>query len=106
MFHRSARRSRSVAARIGFSRDPSPNPSRGTVSFAVTLPQASDTELSVHDVTGRRVATLHRGQLEAGEHGWQWNGRTDHGVRAAAGRYVIRLRAGAVEASRSVSLVR
>ncbi len=95
-----------VAARVGFSRDPAPNPSRGSVSFAVTLPQDSDAELSVHDVGGRRVATLHRGLLAAGEHGWQWNGRTDHGVRAAAGRYVIRLRAGAIEASRGVSLVR
>lgn len=96
----------SVASRVGFSREPAPNPSRGSVGFAITLPVESNTELSVHDVSGRRVATLHRGLLRAGEHAWQWNGRTDSGVRAAAGRYVVRLRAGATVVSRAVSLVR
>ncbi len=66
-----------------------PNPARvATVKFA--LPRQSDVELAVFDLSGRRVATLAKGPLAAGEHTRTWDGSG-----AGAGVYFVRLRAGA-----------
>ncbi|NNF07263.1 MAG: T9SS type A sorting domain-containing protein [Candidatus Eisenbacteria bacterium] len=55
-------------------------------------------EVSIFDVTGRMVNTLHRGQLEAGSHSVTWDGTTANGTRAAAGvyRYVLKTSEGQV----------
>lgn len=89
-----------------FSRPPSPNPSRGPVSFAVTVPRDVDAELSVLDVAGRRVATVMRGRLTTGEHALVWDGRTASGERAAAGHYRLWFRAGGTMQSRGFTLLR
>jgi flagellar hook assembly protein FlgD len=56
--------------------------------------------VTVHDLLGRRVATLLDEDLEFGEHGVVWNGCDDAGHTVASGTYVIRLQKG--EESRSV----
>ena len=57
-------------------------------TIAFTLPaNATDVDLSVFDVSGRRVATLARGAVEAGPHTVRWDGGT------AAGIYFVRLTA-------------
>jgi hypothetical protein len=49
-----------------------PNPATGTTSFIVSLSAAADVDLGVFDVAGRRVATLQRGFLLAGERLFEW----------------------------------
>jgi len=92
--------------RVTFSRPPAPNPSRSTVSFAITLPAERQTEVTVHDIGGREVAVVTRGLLGPGEHAYQWDGRSSSGQRLAAGRYILRLRAGSVTEVRAFSLIR
>jgi hypothetical protein len=49
------------------------------VGVALDLPAAAaDAEVGLFDVAGRKVATLHRGALEAGFHRLPWN---DAGAR-------------------------
>jgi len=91
---------------LTFSRPPVPNPSRGTIGFAIALPRERQVEIEVLDVTGRQVASLHRGPLAAGEHPFRWRGRSDSGDLAPTGIYVIHLRSGEVSATRRVSLLR
>ena len=43
------------------------NPTRGALRLAVSLAESEDAEVALFDVRGRRVATLHRGRLAAGE---------------------------------------
>jgi hypothetical protein len=43
-----------------------PNPTRGELRLPLALPRAATVEWSLHDVQGRRVATLWRGRTEAG----------------------------------------
>ena len=76
-----------------------PNPARvSRVSF--TLPKQSDVDLSVFDLSGRRIATLARGSMPAGLHARDWDGSG-----AGAGVYFIRLRVGSQTYSlRTVSL--
>ena len=45
-----------------------PNPARGTIRVALTLPTAQALRVDAFDVQGRRVATLAEGTLGAGRH--------------------------------------
>ena len=51
-----------------FSLSAHPNPFNAVTTISFLLPTASDVELSVFDVAGRHVQTLHDGVLNAGEH--------------------------------------
>jgi chitinase len=51
-----------------------PNPTTGRTVIAVNLPVAGYTNISVAGVLGERIAQLHDGQLEAGNHEFEFNG--------------------------------
>ena len=91
---------------IRFSRLPSPNPARGAVFFAIAVPRDQWVDLSVNDLLGRRVATLWRGVLPAGEHSFTWNGAARMGPRARAGLYVVRVQAADVAVAKLFTLLR
>jgi len=97
---------RGPITRATFTRPPTPNPTRGDVGFAIALPRSSGVSLSVHDVAGRRVASLQDGPLAAGEHAFRWDGRGAGGRTLQSGRYFIQLVAGDVRETRAVSIVR
>ena len=79
-----------------------PNPFAGETHFAVDLPRAANVQLSVHDLSGRRIATVFAGALPAGHREFTWNGATDRGDRAANGVYFVHLAAGGEISSRKV----
>jgi len=68
-----------------------PNPCRGSVAFTYAAPRAERLEITVSDVTGRRVATLQDRVMAAGEHRIGWDTRSDDGRQLAAGRYFVRV---------------
>lgn len=94
-----------VIRRARFTRPPSPNPAQGELSFAIALPRAVRVSLAVHDVGGRRVATIEDSPLTAGEHVFRWNARGRDGRPLESGRYFIKFDAGDVHETRAVSLV-
>lgn len=49
------------------------NPSRGAPRFRFALPQAGHVTITVHDVSGRHVATLADGEFSAGVHTASWS---------------------------------
>jgi hypothetical protein len=51
-----------------------PNPFGSATSFVVSFPRAAQAELAIHDLAGRRVATLFQGRIEAGSRTFQWDG--------------------------------
>jgi hypothetical protein len=53
---------------------PRPNPFQRTTSFRLSLPQPARVELTMHDLFGRRVATLLHGQVSAGHRDVPWDG--------------------------------
>jgi hypothetical protein len=71
-----------------------PNPWHGARTVRFTLPNANETRLELLDVLGRRIRTFASGPMPAGPHEYLWDGRDEHGNRAAAGLYFVRLRAG------------
>lgn len=45
-----------------------PNPFRGSSTVRVNMPKAASAQLSVFDMMGRKIVTLHNGPLPAGDH--------------------------------------
>ncbi|MCA9755553.1 MAG: 5'-nucleotidase C-terminal domain-containing protein [Candidatus Eisenbacteria bacterium] len=63
----------------------------GSTRFAFALPATGPVTLTVHDLNGRRIATLFDGVQAAGNHEVVWNGRSDSGSLVASGMYFGRL---------------
>jgi len=55
-------------------RSPRPNPLSSDTDLAIQLPRVSDLEVAVHDLLGRRVATVARGRFGPGETHFTWDG--------------------------------
>jgi hypothetical protein len=70
-----------------------PNPSHSLTSIRFGLPpgDVSSVTLRIHDVTGRRVATLRTPALAAGYHEIAWAGRDDTGALVPSGFYFYEL---------------
>jgi hypothetical protein len=81
---------------------PSPNPFRPMAVLRFTLASATEVELSIFDVTGRRVAVLKDGYAEAGDHTSTWYGTDDGGAEVSPGVYLARLAAGGRVVSRKL----
>lgn len=50
-----------------------PNPFNASVTIPFTLTREEDMSVTVHDITGRVVATLAKGMMPAGEHVIRWS---------------------------------
>ncbi|MGH2570547.1 MAG: aryl-sulfate sulfotransferase, partial [bacterium] len=70
-----------------------PNPFRTRTMIHYDLRQGGRVRLTVHDVSGRRVATLVDAHRDPGYWSVDWDGRDGRGIRAAAGVYFYRLEA-------------
>ncbi len=63
-------------------------------------------KLAIYDVTGRLVATVADGNLEAGTHRLNWDGVDSGGRRIPAGVYFARLEAKDFNATRKILFLR
>jgi len=76
---------------VDFLATPSPNPSRELATIHFGLAQASEVNLELFDVAGRRVQTLISSVLTPGPHSATWNGRDRNGNHVSNGVYLVRL---------------
>ena len=83
-----------------------PNPTTGEASLRFRLPQASPVTVDVIDLAGRRVRTIQRGTLGAGEHALRWDGRDDAGRQLSTGVYFVRVKSGEISETLRAVLVR
>ena len=84
----------------------SPNPFNPSTRIDFALERSDTVELSVFDLAGRKVATLHRGELPEGQHHVDWNGTNDQGAAAAAGQYRYVLQTSTGRVARSMILLK
>jgi len=80
---------------------PTPNPVASTTQITYALPERTEVDLAVYDLMGRKVATLDTGTRSAGTH----RPRLDATV-LPSGTYIVRLRAGEVQKSRRITVVK
>ena len=83
-----------------------PNPFNPVTTVRFGLPKPSEVNLAVHDIAGRRVATIVAGPYRAGEFTAAWDGLDDAGHAAGSGVYFIRMEAGDFIATRKTLLLR
>jgi hypothetical protein len=83
-----------------------PNPFRTDTRIRFALPAPQPVSLKVYNIAGRLVRTLVDEPLAAGRYDVIWDGRTDTGIRAAAGVYFYRVVAGSYVAERKMVRLR
>ena len=82
------------------------NPGRGPVEFELRVPEGGWARLAIYDVSGRRLATVLDGEIEAGIRRVSWSGRDDAGRAVASGVYHYRLTLGARQAHGTLIVAR
>lgn len=85
---------------------PYPNPFSESTALKVELPSTTHVEVAVHDLLGRRVATLMDAPQPSGSVWVRWDGQTDEAVQAATGTYLIHVQAGDARRTQRVTHVR
>lgn len=83
-----------------------PNPFNPLTKIEFALERPGNVDISVFDIAGRRIASLHHGELGAGDHHVTWNGKTDNGLPVSAGQYRYVLRTSSGQVSRSMILLK
>ncbi len=78
-----------------------PNPVTSSATIHFTLPAAGFVNLDIHDITGRKIKTLHSGFLQEGEHSFTWDA---DGINE--GMYLLRFEKDGVSDSRKLLLVK
>ncbi len=84
----------------------SPNPFNPATVIRFSLPQPSQVEIEVYDVSGRLVKTLVHEQYVAGEHEVTWRGKDARGRNVASGVYFYSMHAGTFSSSHKMLLAR
>ncbi len=79
-----------------------PNPANPVTQVQLRLPQAGPVNITVFDVLGREVATLHEGRLTAGLHTFAFGGQ----AHTASGVYFVQVTAGQWRDTRRVVLLK
>jgi hypothetical protein len=82
------------------------SPARGETKLSFVLAAPGVARLSVHDVTGRRIATVLEELLPRGAQVALWNGCDEAGTPAATGAYFARLEIGARVSTRKILFLR
>lgn len=83
-----------------------PNPFNPSVTIRWSAPAGSRTTVSVHDLAGRLVTDLYRGDATGSDAEVVWNGRDASGQAVAAGVYLCRITADADVRVLKLTLVR
>ncbi len=83
-----------------------PNPFVVATTISVTTEIPGVLVIAVYDMLGRRVATLHDGQLAAGRTEFVWSGTDDGGRTLPAGVYVVFATDGRQTAAREITRLR
>jgi hypothetical protein len=91
-------------SRLGAAR---PSPFEASTRIPLTLMTGGRVRVTIHDASGRKIVTLKDGELPAGEHMVDWNGRDDRGRRAPSGVYFVRaVVAGGLHFTRKIAHLR
>lgn len=83
-----------------------PNPFNAQTFIRFSIPENAVVTLTVYDMLGRFVKTLHHKELVSGWHTVQWDARNQQHVDVGSGVYLIQMKAGTFQDIRKMLLVR
>ena len=70
-----------------------PNPFNPTTTITFDIQKTSVADLSIYNILGQKVATLHSGLLAPGSYSAVWDGTSDNGISLSSGVYFVRMNA-------------
>lgn len=79
-----------------------PNPFNASTTIRYFLPIEETVTISVYNILGRKVKTLHDGLQSAGEQTVVWDGSNQSGGSVASGIYLYRIDAGSIRGSKKM----
>lgn len=85
---------------------PAPNPLRAWTRISFELAEPRDVAITIFDVRGGKVRSLHHGPLPAGRYDLEWDARDQTGNRVASGVYFLFVRLGRTSDSRRLVVIR
>ncbi|MCH7574521.1 MAG: T9SS type A sorting domain-containing protein [Candidatus Marinimicrobia bacterium] len=83
-----------------------PNPFNPSTTFSFDLPQQATAEVTIWNLLGQEVRTLHQGELPAGTHDITFDGRDNLGAAVPSGVYFYRLRTPGYVATKKMMLLK
>jgi hypothetical protein len=83
-----------------------PNPFNPVTTIDYSIPGKTNVDLTIYDVSGRKVRTLVRGKHLPGGYSAIWDGRNDGGRPVATGVYFYRLTTGRDSSVRKMVILR
>jgi hypothetical protein len=83
-----------------------PNPFNPSTTIDYSVPTASQVDVEVFDILGRKVATLFSGKIAAGNHQVVWNGTNDTGQFVSNGVYFYKIRTADFSQTRKMILMK
>ncbi len=83
-----------------------PNPFNPTTTIKFGIPKAGQVELVVYDLLGRKVKTLLNENTHVGYHSVVWDGTNDYGNKVSTGIYFYRLKAGSLQQTQKMILLK
>jgi len=83
-----------------------PNPFNPQTEISYSLPTGQDVELKIFDIRGYLVKSLVSEHMPAGEHRVNWDGTDSKGRSMASGVYLCQLKAGRINMTKRLTLVR
>jgi hypothetical protein len=83
-----------------------PNPFNPRITVAFSLSRQEKVQITIFDLTGRKVRTLAARIFPAGDHSVEWNGRDDAGRTLGSGSYLVRLGTDSVSRTQKVMLIK
>lgn len=69
-----------------------PNPFNPETTIIFAIEAETDATISIYNIRGQLVKTLHNGSIKAGEHRLIWNGKDNNGREVGSGVYLYRLK--------------
>ncbi|MFA6979185.1 MAG: M4 family metallopeptidase [Ignavibacteriaceae bacterium] len=83
-----------------------PNPFNPSTSIAYTLPKSELVNLSVYDLSGRKISELVNNDQNPGTYEVTWNGKNSRGENTSSGIYFYQLNAGTYKSVKKMILIR
>jgi len=83
-----------------------PNPFNPTTEIKYQLPNTELVSVKVYNMNGQLVTTLVDGQMNAGYHKVQWDGRNSVGIKVSSGVYLYEMNAGNFRETKKMILIK
>lgn len=83
-----------------------PNPFNPETVISYTINQSEHYRVTIYDLLGREIRTLHNGILTSGRHDVRWDARDNHGKTVSSGSYRVVISNGKSSVGSPVTLLR